>query len=90
MMDPLRVCVHAARPCLSSTPSHRRTHLPLLPFRSRYSQIINQLTWMTHAHNLKRVSQEHKIDLYLRPPNISSFKLMDYHRMNRIVKDAYK
>ena len=45
---------------------------------------------MTHAHNLKRVSQEHKIDLYLRPPNISSFKLMDYHRMHRIVKDAYK
>ena len=41
-------------------------------------------------HNVKRVSEEHKIDLYLRPPNISSFKLMDYHLMDRIVKDAYR
>lgn len=69
----------------TTTPSHN------LPTQTRrYSQIINQLTWMTHAHNLKRVSQEHKIDLYLRPPNIGSFKLMDYHLMNRIVKDAYR
>eukprot|EP00798_Chlamydomonas_sp_ICE-L_P019927 gene19927-26631_t len=56
----------------------------------RYSQIINQLTWMTHAHNLKRVSEDYKIDLYLRPPNIGNFKLMDYHLMDRIVKDAYR
>ena len=45
---------------------------------------------MTHAHNLKRVSMEHKIDLYLRPVNIANFKLLDYHRMDRIVKDTYK
>ena len=45
---------------------------------------------MTHAHNLKRVSLEHKIDLYLRPSNIKNIKLMDYHLMNRLVKDTYK
>lgn len=58
------------------------------PFR--HSQIINQLTWMTHAHNLKRVSEEFQIDLYLRPPNINAYKLMDYHLMERIVRDAYR
>ncbi len=42
----------------------------------RYAHIINQLTWMTHAHNLRRVSEDYCIDLYLRPPNIGSFKLM--------------
>lgn len=56
----------------------------------RYSQIINQLTWMTHAHNLRRVSEDYRIDLYLRPPNIASYKLMDFHLMERIVKDAYR
>jgi len=45
---------------------------------------------MTHAHNLRRVSEDFCIDLYLRPPNIGSFKLMDYHLMERIVKDAYR
>lgn len=34
----------------------------------KYSQIINQLTWMTHNHNLKRVARDYKIDLYLTPP----------------------
>lgn len=60
------------------------------PRRRRYAHIINQLTWMTHAHNLRRVSEDFCIDLYLRPPNIGSFKLMDYHLMERIVKDAYR
>jgi hypothetical protein len=50
--------------------THTNPSIDVLSRVSRYSQIINQLTWMTHAHNLKRVSQEHKIDLYLRPPNI--------------------
>ena len=45
---------------------------------------------MTHAHNLKRVGEEYKIDLYLRPPNIGAFKLMDYRLMDQIVKDAYR
>lgn len=63
-----------------------RTQLKL----PRYAQIVNQLTWMTHAHNLKRVNEDYRIDLYLRPPNIGSFKLMDFHLMERIVKDAYR
>lgn len=56
----------------------------------RYASIINQLTWMTHAHNLRRVSEDYRIDLYLRPPNIASYKLMDFHLMERIVRDSYK
>lgn len=63
-----------------------RTHMRL----PRYSQIINQLTWMTHAHTLRRVAAEHAIDLYLRPPNIGAFKLMDYHLMDRLVADAHR
>jgi len=57
-------CTHAH----TRTHTHTRTH--------RYAHIINQLTWMTHAHNLRRVSEDYCIDLYLRPPNIGSFKLM--------------
>ena len=55
----------------------------------KYSQIINQLTWMTHAHNLKRVARDYKIDLYLRPP-VQLFRLLDYHLYGRIVKQAYR
>jgi hypothetical protein len=29
-------------------------------------------------------------DVYLRPHNIGHFKLLDYHLMDRIAKDAYK
>ena len=63
-----------------------------LPFRygfkiPRYQQIINHLTWMSHSQNLKRVSREHVIDLYLQPP-VSKFKLMDFHHLERLVRDA--
>ena len=53
----------------------------------RYNQMMNALTWMSHAQNLKRVAREHVIDLYLRPP-VTRFRLMDYHFMDRIVRDA--
>lgn len=53
----------------------------------RYQQIVNALTWMSHSQTLRRVSQEYVIDLYLRPP-VSRFRLMDYHLMDRIVRDA--
>jgi len=53
----------------------------------RYQQIISALTWMSHAQNLRRVAAEHTIDLYLRPP-VTRFRLMDYHLMERIVRDA--
>lgn len=45
---------------------------------------------MSHATNLKRVSEDHKIDLYLRPLGISHYRLMDYRLLDRIVKDAYR
>ena len=53
----------------------------------KYQQIISALTWMSHAQNLRRVAAEHTIDLYLRPP-VRGFRLMDYHLMERIVRDA--
>jgi len=53
----------------------------------RYQQIISALTWMSHAQNLRRVAAEHTIDLYLRPP-VTRFRLMDFHLMERIVRDA--
>lgn len=53
----------------------------------RYQQIVNALTWMSHSQTLRRVSREYVIDLYLRPP-VSRFRLMDFHLMDRIVRDA--
>ena len=53
----------------------------------RYQQIINHLTWMSHSQNLKRVSREHVIDLYLQPP-VGKFRLMDFHHLERLVRDA--
>jgi len=35
-------------------------------------------------------AQDHHVDLYLRPPHIGSYKLMDYHLMHRIVRDSYR
>ncbi|GIM01831.1 hypothetical protein Vretimale_6609, partial [Volvox reticuliferus] len=56
----------------------------------RYGALINKLTSMTHVANLKRVAIEHRIDLYLRPPGVGGFRLLDFHLMDRIVKDAYR
>lgn len=42
---------------------------------------------MSHSQNLKRVSREHVIDLYLQPP-VGKFRLMDFHLMERLVRDA--
>ena len=53
----------------------------------RYNQIINALTWMSHAVALRRMAQDYVIDLYLRPP-VWHFRLMDYHLMDRIVKSS--
>lgn len=53
----------------------------------RYNQMINALTWMSHAQNLRRMSQDYVIDLYLQPP-VTRFRLMDFHLMDRIVRNA--
>jgi len=53
----------------------------------RYNQIINALTWMSHAVALRRMAQDYVIDLYLRPP-VWHYRLMDYHLMDRIVKSS--
>ncbi len=83
-----------ARPAPHYTPLHVCLPSPALkhrhPLRRRYNAIINQLTWMTHSHNVKRVAREHPIDLYLRPPNISTYKLMDFHLMDKIVREAHR
>ena len=53
----------------------------------RYNQIVNALTWMSHSQNLRRVAREHPIDLYLQPP-VTRYRLLDYHLMDRIVRDS--
>eukprot|EP00884_Botryococcus_braunii_P018904 jgi/Botrbrau1/5698/Bobra.0071s0031.1 len=52
-----------------------------------YNQIISTLTWMSHTQNLRRISREYVIDLYLHPP-VSRFRILDYHLMDRIVRDS--
>ena len=49
--------------------------------------MINALTWMSHAQNLRRMSKDYVIDLYLQPP-VTRFRLMDFHLMDRIVRNA--
>ncbi len=53
----------------------------------RYNQMINALTWMSHAQNLRRMSRDYVIDMYLQPP-VTRFRLMDFHLMDRIVRNA--
>ena len=53
----------------------------------RYSQMIAALTWMSHSQNLRRMAREHPIDLYMQPP-VTRFRLLDYHLMDRIVRDS--
>jgi len=68
--------------------------LPSLQFgytmMPRYNQLINALTWMGHTQNMRQVKRDFHIDLYLRPPGIQHYKLMDYNLMDRIVRDAYR
>lgn len=49
--------------------------------------MIAALTWMSHSQNLRRMAREHPIDLYMQPP-VTRFRLLDYHLMDRIVRDS--
>lgn len=42
------------------------------------------------AQNLRRMCRDFRVDLYLRPPHIASYKLLDYHLIDRIVRTAYR
>lgn len=42
---------------------------------------------MSHTQNLRRMSREYLIDLYLHPP-VSGFRILDYHLVDRIVRDS--
>jgi hypothetical protein len=54
----------------------------------RYNELVNTLSWIAHSQNLRRMCQDYRVDLYLRPPNIGAYKLMDFHLMDDIVKSA--
>lgn len=56
----------------------------------RYREMINALSWIAHSQNLRRITQDYKVDLVLSPPYASSFKLMDWHLIDSIVRDAYR
>ena len=34
--------------------------------------------------------QDYRVDLYLRPPHIHAYKLMDFHLIDRIVRNSYR
>lgn len=56
----------------------------------RYRELVNALSWIAHSQNLRRMCQDYRVDLYLRPPHIAAFKLMDYHLIDRIVRTSYR
>jgi hypothetical protein len=55
----------------------------------RYRELVNALSWIAHSQNLRRMCQNYRVDLYLRPPNIGAYKLMDFHLMEDIVKSSH-
>ena len=55
----------------------------------RYRELVNALSWIAHSQNLRRMCQDYRVDLYLRPPNIGAYKLMDFHLIDRIVRASY-
>lgn len=55
----------------------------------RYRELVNALSWIAHSQNLRRMCQDYRVDLYLRPPNIGAYKLMDFHLIDRIVRTSY-
>jgi lysophospholipid hydrolase len=56
----------------------------------KYQELINALSWMSHSQNLRRILEDHVVDLYLRPPHIGSYRLMDFHLMDRMVQDSFR
>jgi hypothetical protein len=56
----------------------------------RYRELVNALSWIAHSQNLRRMCQDYRVDLYLRPPHIAAYKLMDFHLIDRIVRNSYR
>jgi hypothetical protein len=52
--------------------------------------MVNALSWIAHSQNLRRMCQDYKVDLVLSPPYAATFKLMDWHLIDTIVRDAYR
>jgi lysophospholipid hydrolase len=68
-----------------------RSALLRKPFRyPRYGEMINSLFFLSHQQQIKASMKEFHVDLYMRPTGVQFFKLMDYHLMDRIVRDAYR
>eukprot|EP00898_Chlorokybus_atmophyticus_P004975 jgi/Chlat1/5479/Chrsp36S05433 len=68
----------------------------LIPFRQKriclpkYSELTSALMYVSHMRQLRSVRSQNKIDLYLRPTGINDYSLLDYHRMEEIVRGAYR
>lgn len=56
----------------------------------RYRELVNALSWMSHSQNLRRILQDHVVDLYLRPPHIGQYRLMDFHLMDDMVATSFR
>ena len=61
------------------------------PFRyPRYGEMINSLLFLSHKQQIRTTMKEFKVDLYMQPTGVQFYRLMDYHLMDRIVRDAYR
>jgi len=56
----------------------------------KHGELINSLLFLSHKQQLRSVMRDYHIDLYMRPTGVQYFRLMDYHLMDRIVRDAYR
>ena len=61
------------------------------PFRyPRYGEMINSLMFLSHQQQIRATMRDFHVDLYMQPTGVQFYRLMDYHLMDRIVRDAYR
>ena len=61
------------------------------PFRyPRYGEMINSLLFLSHKQQIRTTMRDFHVDLYMQPTGVQFYRLMDYHLMDRIVRDAYR
>jgi len=61
------------------------------PFRyPRYGEMISSLLFLSHKQQIRATMRDFHVDLYMQPTGVQFYRLMDYHLMDRIVRDAYR
>jgi len=61
------------------------------PFRyPRYGEMINSLLFLSHKQQIRATMRDFHVDLYMQPTGVQFYRLMDYHLMDRIVRNSYR